>query len=512
MGPEEERPEDEPPISQEIFVPAVLVRRSRLPTGLLDGGATHALRTAGPGEWELATPTRVALAVGSQDLRISATGTVLSQSMIAPIAPLGLLVDLLGCRVTWDSGCCTVVHPIKGDLGVWLEDNCAVVSEEHCLELIAEIEQYRANRLNQALQIRALGLGVELGSSTEDGSMWGSDRDLAIWLKDRFPEAPDWLLLRSLPVKCSVGSKGPYDFPGLNRRGRKALRKAKHVVLHVFSGKTKPLEFSLGSDVVVVNLDVLLGSNILDERVYAAAAALCGTGKVDAVLGGPPCSTNSLLRERGVASPLGGSDGGPRPVRGRTGMLRFGLPSNTPEEQKKVEEQTILVTRFLTLHHIADFFNPSKALCALENPQDPMTYLPASRKHDELPSLWAWPEIEALLEGSAPNKDRDITVSSPDSSPHAESTPSWFLAQFDQGAIGHAVRKPTAVLTNSWELFQELHERRGAGFASAIGQQLDKLEDRIRKSSSWAKWAPGLCRAVGCSEMDTYLRRREKRE
>ena len=497
VDPEEERPEEEVPRSQEIFVPAVSIRRSRMPTGLLDGGATHALRTAGPGEWELATPTRVALAVGSQDLRISATGTVLSQNLIAPIAPLGLLVDLLGCRVTWDSGRCTVIHPTKGDLGVWLEDNCPVVSEEHCLELISEIEQYRAARLDQALQIRALGLGVELGSSTDNGSLWGSDRDLAVWLKDRFPEAPDWLLLRSLPVRCGVGTRGPYDLPGLNRRARKALKRAKHIVLHVFSGKTKPLEFSLGSDVVVVNLDVLLGSNVLDERVYAAAAALCGTGKVDAVLGGPPCCTNSLLRERGVASPHGGSDGGPRPVRGRTGMLRFGLPSNTPDEQRKVEEHTILVTRFLTLHHIADVSNPRRTLCALENPQDPMTYLPESRKHDEIPSIWAWPEIMALLEGSAPDGDNAITGKSPSDTLAVRATHSWFLAQFDQGALGHAVRKPTAVLTNDWELFQDIHERRGSGFESAIMQHADSLGDRIRKSSSWAKWAPGLCRAVG---------------
>ena len=158
-------------------MPSVTLRRSRVPTGLLDGGATHALRAARPGEWEAATPTRVALAVGSQDLRISAVGTVLSQDMVAPIVPLGLLVDVLGRRVSWEMGQCIVTHPARGRLGVWLEDNCPVVSERECLDLISELEQYRAGRLQQALQIRALGLGLELDSdSPADGSPWGTDR------------------------------------------------------------------------------------------------------------------------------------------------------------------------------------------------------------------------------------------------------------------------------------------------------------------------------------------------
>ena len=67
---------------------------------------------------------------------------------------------------------------------------------------------------------------------------------------------------------------------------------------HVFSGRTRPNEFSLGSEVVVVNLDVLVGSNVLDERVYAAAAALCSTRKVDAVVGGRPCCANSIFCAR----------------------------------------------------------------------------------------------------------------------------------------------------------------------------------------------------------------------
>ena len=269
------------------------LRRSRMPTGLLDGGATHALRRAESGEWENSTPTRVALAVGTQDLRISPLGTVLSPDPIAPIVPMELLVDLLNCRVTWNAGTCRVEHPVRGELRVWLEDNCPLISKQDCLQLIAEVEQHRACRLRQAFDLRAISLGLSPGGDQEDESPWGSDCQLATWLRNQFPQAPDWLLLRSMPVRDVLHQQSLYHVPGLNRRGRKAIRRAKHIVLHVYSGRTKPVEFSLGSDVAVVNLDVLFGTNVLDERVYAAAAALCSTGKVDAVVGGPPCCTNS---------------------------------------------------------------------------------------------------------------------------------------------------------------------------------------------------------------------------
>ena len=434
--------------------------------------------------------------------------------------PLGLLVDLLGCKVSWHAGRCQVTHPVRGKLGVWLEDNCPVVSESDCLDLITEVEQHRAGRLQQALQIRALGLGIDLCPPPEEGELWGSDGDLTKRLNKQFPQAPDWLLLRSLPVRSAHQGVSPYHMPGLNRRARKALKKSEHIVLHLYSGKTKPVEFGLGSDVAVLNLDVLLGLDILDERVYAAAAALCATGKVDAVVGGPPCCTNSVLRERGSTGSAEGPDGGPRPVRGRTGMLRYGLPTNTVEEQSKVEEHSIMVTRLLTLHHIADQANPHGTLCAMENPDDPVTYLPESRRRDEIPSVWAWPEIRGLLEGkvSTPSGGIDVPTANGVSSSsellgdEREHQTTWYLPRFDQGALGHVIRKPSAILTNSWALYETLHELRGPGVVGHAGLSHTSLSERIRMSGGWAKWAPGLCTAVGEAIRSWIASTIEKRE
>ena len=388
-----------------VFVPAVSVRRARMPTGLLDGGATHPLRQATEQEWQQATPTRVALAVGTQDLRMSPLGTVLTQEQASPICPLGLIVELLGCQVTWNAGQCTVTHPVRGTLDVWLEGSCPTVSEDDCLSLIRELEQLRAGRLQQALHLRALSLGVSLGVEGTVDPLEEVCHDTMRWVRETFADIPDWLVVRSLPVPSMSPIASPYHIPGLNRRARKALQKAKHLVVHLFSGKTRPLEFQLGKETVVVNVDAVCGRDVLDERVFSALIALCITGKVDAVIGGPPCGTNSPLREQGRSPSRG--DGGPRPVRGRTGQLRYGLPSNSEAEQKLVEDHSVLITRFLVLHHTADVYNPRGCLSALENPEDPHMYLPECKTTPEQPSIWAWPELRSLWNAAEGSHEAD---------------------------------------------------------------------------------------------------------
>ena len=479
-------------IRSDVYVTSVSVRRTKLPTGLLDGGATHPLRQAIGYEWHQATPTRVALAVGSQDLRMSPLGTVLTEEPTSPICPLGLMVEALGCRVTWDAGQCVVTHPTKGVLDVWLEGNCPTVSEADCLSLIRELEQLKVGRLQQALQLCALSTGVTL---EESGPSTVSERlsmDLMKWMKERLSQCPDWLIVRSLPVPNLVYSDTPYHIPGLNRRARKSLQRAKHIVLHLFSGRTRPLEFQLGKGTVLVNVDALCNRDILDEQVYAALIALCTTGRVDAVIGGPPCGTNSPLREHGRIEGVG--DGGPRPTRGRTGMLRFGLPSNEVPEQRQVEDHSTLVTRFLVVHRAAEMYNPSGTLGAMENPEDPHEYLPEHRTNPEQPSIWAWPELQSLVRdqeqdgrsmGAAMSNEQDSSAASV-----------WRLAHFDQGCLGHERRKPSVILTNSWSLYCNLHERRGPGVGGSVGLART-LPERIRQSAAWAKWSPGLCLEIG---------------
>ena len=59
------------------------------PTGLLDGGAAHALRRGTPQELETSDPVEVELAHGSIELRQHPiTGTILTDHAVEPIVPL----------------------------------------------------------------------------------------------------------------------------------------------------------------------------------------------------------------------------------------------------------------------------------------------------------------------------------------------------------------------------------------------------------------------------------------
>ena len=418
-------------------------------------------------------------------------------------------MEALGCRVTWNAGQCVVTHPVKGVLNVWLEGNCPTVSESDCLELIRELEQLKAGRLQQALRLRALSLGVNLGESDLATATERLSTDLITWIRGRFSQCPDWLVVRSLPVTNLIHYAAPYHVPGLNRRARKALQKAEHIVLHLFSGRARPLEFQLGKNTVIVNVDALSHRDMLDERVYASLIALCMTGKVDAVIGGPPCGSNSPLREQGGVQ--GGGDGGPRPIRGRTGMSRFGLPTNGVNEQKQVDDHSTLIMRFLVVHRVAEVYNPSGTLCAMENPEDPHEYLPAHRTHPEQPSIWAWPELQSLVLAQEPGQD-SMDVSTPNG--RDRDTPSgWRLARFDQGCLGHERRKPSVILTNSWPLYCNLHERRGPGVGDRIGLART-LAERMQQSAMWAKWAPGCVPKWGRPSASglVQLWRREKKQ
>ena len=100
---------------ERVVVSQVSARRVNAPRkGLLDGGATHPLRTVKDAEWETARPTTVEMAVGTQELRVSPLGTILTRDDVIPICPLGMLVEKIGCRVDWTAGQCRVTHPVRG--------------------------------------------------------------------------------------------------------------------------------------------------------------------------------------------------------------------------------------------------------------------------------------------------------------------------------------------------------------------------------------------------------------
>ena len=110
------------------------------PTGLLDGGATHALRRGDPQELATSESVLVELAHGSIELKQHPlTGTILTDHAVEPIVPLRGLIEL-GFVIKWGSQGCEIKHPSRGTINCWLRNGCPVVSEKHALGLIQDIE------------------------------------------------------------------------------------------------------------------------------------------------------------------------------------------------------------------------------------------------------------------------------------------------------------------------------------------------------------------------------------
>eukprot|EP00435_Cladocopium_sp_Y103_P052700 s362_g16.t1 len=442
---------------------------------LLDGGATHALRTAASlREWESGTEVRVELAQGHTTLRqLPWSGTLLSSSPVQCIVPLGVLAEI-GYAIRWEGTVFELLDPVGCVVDSKLEGSCPTVSEELGLELIKEVEKYHLEKRARLAVLRGEGNIGELPSeevkSLEE-------------LKMMFPEVPEHLLIRVLPSQKAAGAYREGDLPW-NRRQRKRLRRAHQVVVHLFSGKDekfwkKELE-TQNRAVLCVDTELDSRQNLLRDDVMMFLLELADGGNTAAWLGGPPCRTMSRLRYR---------QPGPPPLRAREGPERFGLRDLEEAMRRRVEDDTVLWLRQYYLYHRAKKASTNKVLYLSEQPEDPERYLdPITIAKQRYPSYWAFPEWEWM------KQEND-----------------FIEVHFDQGPTGHETRKPTTLGTNIYEL-QSLDGLRGYGTSSTAtaSHQEMTLEERINKSKGWAAWSSGLKAAIATGiqrELNPWLRK-----
>ena len=113
--------------------------------GLLDTGATHALRPR-PGEnLERYGQVQVSLAAGGRlTLRMTeGQALVHVDEGVEPIVPVGRLIKDLGCNLEWEGDHCRLLHPLRGLIDVDLVEGCPMVAyaEALALALIQELEE-----------------------------------------------------------------------------------------------------------------------------------------------------------------------------------------------------------------------------------------------------------------------------------------------------------------------------------------------------------------------------------
>ena len=422
---------------------------------LLDGGATHCLRTCrDDGEWLSSKEIKVTLADGETVLRQLPNGTLITRQRVQSIVPVSLVASL-GYNVTWNKKGCEMTHPKLGALPVTLSQGCPVVPEEVGMELMKKVEKLQ----HETCRIRAILAGEEEGTSVLHERLQQ--------VKLLFPQVPLRLLQH-------VGGSSTWESETLplNRKRRRQIEKAKTLVIYAFSGPEDKQWCRLENNgTVVVCLDLLTNHNLLDPHLSGWLEHILRTRGADVFLSSPPCRSTSLCRHR--------NDDGPKPLRGVVGEERFGLPTLSDHQQQQADMDSILWLKSLYWIWLGSQTNPAMK-CVVESPQDPNQW--CKSLDQEVPSFWKWPETL-----------------------HMARLLGLDFINLQQGALGHQTPKPTTLMSNLEEIKQlhglkdenakqgdlELHLwEEDLGVPSK--QWPDSLEDRLTFSRSLASWAPGL--------------------
>ena len=442
---------------------------------LLDSGATHGLRPArDQGEWDAAEPTQVQLANGTTDEFRLKKGTkillVHPTARAAWIMPMGGLTAL-DFKLEWTEGGCRLYDDENRNIPVTVINGCPMISMDDGRKLMEWLEFYYVHQWRKLAMVRTM----LADDAMVDRSKLTMELAFTLKLRQVFPDLPDELMMRVVPpLELLKGQDFEASLPW-NRHKRRRLRKAKNVVIHVFSGPGESFWNKQCSTATteVLCVDLLCGTpaSLMDRHVYAYVLTLCASGRVRSILGGPPCRTVSSLRYQ--------QDGGPGVL--RTDDYPYGKPDLQPSDLELVHNDATLMLRFWSLQVLAEEVRdveqcPTPTQFIMEQPEDPARYRSeqdvAEHGYFSVFRTMEWRQFAAKY--------------------------GMEQIHFDQFPMGHPKRKPTTLGTNDRELHQ-LHEMRGGPSDEAESSARLRalpLQQRCEASKSWASWAPGLKAAI----------------
>ena len=316
--------------------------------GLLDSGASHPLRAGNDVELGSCTPVTVTLAGdGKQVLAQNPYGTIIIPEAkaegVQPIVPLGALMTDLGCSLHWTKHSLKLVHPRHGRLKVAMKGRCPELAVTDALRLIQELEEVELNNLKNQVEMMSARLD---GITDGDSRTWlelakeyvSSGRKEVLWKMisrcpylEMVPEEVKELMMEEFDP--DDGMKYLKGLP-ITRRQRKRLMSSRAWVVHLFSGeeaKSKdPIRMVNQQGRTLIEVDVM-NSKLWDMNlrggVYQLLLWAACTGRVDDVIGGPPCRTFSMLLHRP-------KQGLPEPARSPEHV--YGLPGLDQRRQSLV--------------------------------------------------------------------------------------------------------------------------------------------------------------------------------
>ena len=423
--------------------------------GLLDSGATHAMRGKKKGEkTEAYEKVKVTLADGHQvDMRMAPSGVMVMEEAegVEPIIPMSALAGQLGYAIHWAQGKMKLTHPHRSDIKVTMCNGCPQVPKKVALKIIQEIED-----------------GRELKKAVVN-------QEEEKWLREMTQCHP---VLKHLPAQIKeqlvvTPTESLKGLPECNRRRRRKIMEEEGFVLHLYAGSrdgytlSRALQECGGDKRRLLEVDVLRQEEgqpkhdmLADDGPYAALMRAALDGTLKGVIMGPNCRTRSVLRHY----PLPVPGGGPRPV--RSWGEPWGMAQNTKEEQDKVREDDVLMWRGLMLFIAHEEMR--KALkrgeeeamfLGLEQPADPTHYMPA------VVTFWKTPEwIQMKLRYQLKEQT------------------------FLQSRWGGKAKKPTTFGGNLSLCLPDSQEDE---------EEVNAKDDEpLRSSKDLSRWAPGMMKQV----------------
>ena len=406
---------------------------------LVDSGATHPLRRATTVEW-IESPEVDVVVAGDNTTRMkqNVSGTLLtqpssSQATSQTILPVGSLVSVLGYELRWCKRKCILRAPDGKEIPLRTSSGCPEVDEAKALELIGEIEQENLNRLQRETEttrvamVRACGVhGDEqweksMKSYVHHGRLEDGFRSLvsAPWFQC-VPREDLVKIVMDLPGNQAEAWQLMMDL-GFNRRMRNRMVH-KDWIVKLFSGQGSPTDkiFKAVESNGTVALDV-------DHQRFATLDMKTqGNGIMKLLLWGA--------------------------ATGRVAAVLGGVPRSSPEE-------LLLRSAFVTEVAKAG----RAAMCeASDVPDDGVAvalWASSEAEDDETAKVWQLEWFRRWIEAQR-----------------------FEVLHFEQGGLGHGVRKPTAMVTNL-----DVIELRG------VKDQRENVPDR---TTSGAAWAPFLVRTL----------------
>ena len=409
-------------------------------SGLLDSGASHAMRVATEAEYQKGHPVSVTLAgEDTKVLRQNLQGTILIRDeagqLVQPIVPLGAVIEDLGCTLKWKKGSLQLYHPKRGMMKVKLVNNCPEIQAKDAHELIEELEAKHIYLLND--QVENLTARLEVMRKEEKKSWHELLRDYAatgaratllkVILTCPFtkvlPEDVQAMLIEGFEVH--KGEQYLKELP-ISRRKRRALMVHNNWVINLHSGEDPgpgdPFEAVPKGGKIMLNVDVR-NSKLWDmDRkggVYRLLLWAASCGKISDVISRPLNETWPTSLKSHRSSDLYAL---------RTQAEPYGRQDLQPLQQLQVNKETADVARAMLLWMLSMVKGPGDVGFMMEFPTDEQV----TRQQDS-PRASFW-NTEMW------NSFRSVTTMK--------------LASFYMGAFGHRALRPTTLATNYPALIQ----------------------------------------------------------